>query len=134
MDQAIRRKWQLLGLAKTDLATAGKALSQLIGNDSDEIPQLRVLAQYYGAAGDTQALDATARRLVKISDNNIAQLKKFAKQAVGQNQLAQAQLLIQKIEALNPKADDLADLRQQVVELQRTQDTLPKLVSPLATR
>jgi len=128
------RKWQLLGLAKTDLATAGKALSQLIGNDSDEIPQLRVLAQYYGAAGDTQALDATARRLVKISDNNIAQLKKFAKQAVGQNQLAQAQLLIQKIEALNPKADDLADLRQQVVELQRTQDTLPKLVSPLATR
>jgi predicted membrane-bound spermidine synthase len=128
------RKWQLVGLAKADLITAGKALSPLIEKDSDELPQLRVLAQYYGATGDTSTLDATARSLVKAIDKKTGQLKEFTKQALEKKQLVRAQLLIQKIETLNPKADDLKNLREQIAELERKQNTKPKPVPIQAKR
>jgi len=120
------RKWQLIGLAKTDLITAGKAMSQLIKNDSEDLPQLRVLAQYYGAIGDAKMLDATVRRLVKAIDNRTSQFRGFVKQALEDQQLPRAQMLIQKIEALNSQSDDLASLRQQATELERKQGAKPK--------
>ena len=110
------------------MATAGKALSKLIEKDSDELPQLRVLTQYYGAIGDTKTLDATARDLVKALDKKTGQLKEFANQAVEKKQLARALLLVNKIEALNPQADDLKKLRAQVTELERKQNTKTKPV------
>ena len=114
------RKWQLIGSAQMNLRAGGKALSQLmIEKDSEELPQLRVLAQYYGATGDAKALDATARRLVKAIDDRTGQLREFIKEALKEKQLARAQLLVKKIEALNPNVDDLASLRQQVVELEQ---------------
>jgi hypothetical protein len=113
------RKWQLIGLAQTNLLEAGKAMSPLIEQDSEELPQLRVLAQYYGAIGDAKALDATARRLVKAIDNKTGQLRDFAKEALKEKQLERAQLLVKKIEALNPNADDLISLRQQVTDLEQ---------------
>lgn len=114
------RKWQLIGVAQSNLLAAGKAMSQLtIEKDSEELPQLRVLAQYYGAMGDAKTLDATARRLVKAIDSKTWQLREFTKEALKEKQLARAQLLVQKIEALNPNADDLASLREQVAELEQ---------------
>lgn len=103
-------KWQLLGLAKINLNAAGKALSQFPTKDLDSIPYLRVMAQYYGAHGKTTEIDDSARRLTKAIDHRIDQLKQLAKQAKEQKQPARAQLLMQKIAALNPQADALKDL------------------------
>jgi len=117
------RKWQLIGLSKFDLLTAGESLSRLTGNVSDELPQLQVLTQYYGTKGDSVTLVATARRLVRAVDDRTSQLKEFAKQAIEKKQLNRAQLLIKKIEALDPNTNNLSNLRQQVADLKQKAET-----------
>ena len=62
------RKWQLIGLAQTDLRSAGEQLDKLIKPDSKEIPQLRVLVRYAAELGDVNKMDKYARLLVKAVD------------------------------------------------------------------
>ncbi len=49
------RKWQLLGTARTDLNSAGKALNKLNIQGADNILQMRVLLRHYAAAGDWES-------------------------------------------------------------------------------
>jgi len=121
------RKWQLIGRSKTDLFTAGNALNKLTGNSPDDIPQLRVLIQYYAANGDSVSLVATARRLVSAVDKRTSQLKGFVKQSIENKQLKRAQLLVKKIEALDPYTYDLSNLKQQIADLnQKSEEKLKK--------
>jgi len=119
------RKWQLIGKSKIDLITAGNALSRMTDNNTNELIQLRVLTQYYGATGNTVSLVATARQLVRAVDNRINQLKGYAKQAIENKQLKRAQLLIKKIEALDPYTYDLSNLKQQIADLKLKSEEKP---------
>ena len=62
------RKWQLIGLAQTNLRSAGEQLDKLVQADSEEIPQLRVLVRYAAELGDVKKMDKYARLLVKAVD------------------------------------------------------------------
>ena len=103
-------KWQLLGLAKINLNAAGKVLIQLPTKDKGSIPYLRVLTQYHATQGNPKDIDESARRLVEAIDRRTDQLKLLAEQAQKQKQSARAQLLMEKIAALNPQAEVLKDL------------------------
>lgn len=110
------RKWQLLGLAKKDTVLAGRDLSRLVAGNSEEIPQLRALVQYAAALDERKTMDEYARRLIKATDNQTWRLGEFAKQALEKKQVQRAQLLVGKIESLNPAAEELKDLRRQIAE------------------
>ena len=101
------RKWQLLGLAKTDAVLAGRELSRLVPAGSEEIPQLRALVRYSAALDDRKAMDEYARRLIKATDSRTRQLVELAKQALGKKQTRRAEILVARIETLNPVAEEL---------------------------
>jgi spermidine synthase len=114
------RKWQLLGLVKKDAVLAGRDLSRLVAADSEEIPQLRALVRYSAALDDRKAMDEYARRLINATDGRTKQLVELAKQALDKKQTPRAQVLVARIEKLNPVAEELSDLRQRIAVALRT--------------
>ncbi len=115
------RKWQLVGLAQTDLTTAGKTLTELTKDYTSDIPQMRVLVQYYAKLGDDAGVDAQARKLTRVTDREVEWLNKLAQETLEKNQVKQTQYLIKAIEELDPNASPLEKLKQRVAELNKIQ-------------
>lgn len=111
------RRWQLIGLAKYDLVAAGKLLSTLTGTLTRDIPQMRVLLQYYATLGDDEALDAQARQLTDATDREVEWLNKLAEETLEKNQIRQTGYIIKAIEELNPNAWPIDELKKRVTEL-----------------
>lgn len=111
------RKWQLIGLAQQDLLRAGSTLSKLIPEGAYDIPQLQVVVRYLAAREDNQQMEIRARQLLAAIDYQVNRLSTFADNAVQKVNKKRAQILLQKIEALNPKAKKLSTLRKQVADL-----------------
>ena len=115
------RKWQLTGLAQTNIATAGKAMVSLLDHVTMEIPQLRVLVRYYSYRNDKGALEIYTRKLLKMIDEKVAKLSDFAYGAVDEKNIVRAQRLLAQIEGLSPSWARLDDLRGKVGALQQSQ-------------
>ncbi len=108
------RRWQLLGVAKNNSQLAGRDLLPLVAANSDEIPQLRALVQYFAALDDRKNMDVYSRRLIKATDGQLDRLSKFANTAITKKQIQNAKLLIGKMAALSPGDVRLNELNRQI--------------------
>lgn len=111
------RMWQLTALARTQLVAAGEEMAKIAERVPPLLPQLRVLAAYYGYISDKAQLDKYARRIVKIQDKEIKRLRELLEKAIKDDQPERAQFLLKQIDDLNPGSDyELDRLRRKVVE------------------
>ena len=113
-------RWQLVGLAASDLAVAGKSLVALTRDQTSDIPQMRVLLQYYASQGDSAAVNAQARRLTKTIDKETEWLNQLAEEALSNNQMEKTEYIIKAIEGMDPGAVPLVKLKKQLAELGKT--------------
>ena len=111
------RQWQLVGLSKSNLQSAGAQLSSLMSVESEEIPQLEVLVRYYAVKQSTQQMGKYARQLFKVIDKLSERLTKLVDKAIANNEIVRAQLILRKIETINPDAGTLPDLKKRLSEL-----------------
>ncbi len=117
------KKWQLIGLAQQDLQRAGKQLSDLIptGSTAAEIPQLRVLVQYFALLGKETKLDRASRQLVGAIETQTKQLSKYAEVALKAENRQWAQSILHKMGRLNSPATTMADLKEKIDKLKQQQ-------------
>lgn len=106
-----QQKWRWLGLAHRDIRAAGSGLAQLAPRMKLDAPMLRVLMQYAAAQGNDEQLRHYARGLVATTDAEIKRLAPLASAALTSHDMQRAELLIEQIETLNPKAEQITDLR-----------------------
>jgi hypothetical protein len=113
--------WRLSALAKRDLAAAGAGLHALVRRVSPRLPQMRVLAGYYGSINDAQQLDRMARLIVDQQDREIERIQILLSEAVEAGQVSRSKDLLKRIDLLNPAANyDLRALRSKVEKLAET--------------
>lgn len=114
------RRWQLIGLAKSNLTVAGNSLVELTRDQTSDIPQMRVLLEYYASQGNSAAVNAQARRLTKTIDKEVEWLNQLAEEALSKNQTEKTEHIIQAIEELDPDATPLDKLKKRLAELGKT--------------
>ncbi|MDT8384622.1 MAG: fused MFS/spermidine synthase [Gammaproteobacteria bacterium] len=110
--------WRLSALAKRDLTAAGAALHALAQHVSPELPQMRLLAGYYGAINDAPQLERMARLIIKQQDKEIVRIQTLLSEAVEAEQGSRSQDLLRRLDRLNPEASyKLKTLRAKVEKL-----------------
>ena len=110
--------WRLTAVARKDLMAGGTALHALTQRVTPSVPQLRVLAGYYGAINDKQQLDRVARLLVQKQNKEIKRIQFLLDEAVEAKQANRSQDLLKRIDNLNPQGDyKLKALRTKVKEM-----------------
>lgn len=116
----VQKAWQLTALARTQLKSAGKQLSQLGDAVTFEEPQLRVLIRYFASIDDAQNMDIYTRRLVAMVDKRVDRLCKAAEVAIDQKQQLRARSLVTRIHALNPAREGIDELKRKVDTLEQS--------------
>jgi spermidine synthase len=112
------RMWQLTALARTNLKSAGTKLHTLIQRVKPGLPQLRVLAGYYGAINDKGELDKVVRRIVRLQNKQISRIKTLIREAVDGGHKDRAQYLLKQLDIYHPEEDyNLKLLRKKVKSL-----------------
>ncbi len=110
--------WRLSALARKDLITAGSELHALVQRVSPGLPQLRVLAGYYGVINDDKQLDRVARLIVQQQNKEIERIQQLLTDAIEAEQVQYSQNLLKRIEMLNPEENyKLKELRGKVAKL-----------------
>lgn len=112
------RMWQLTALARTQPIAAGEEMTEIVERVPPLLPQLRVLAAYYGYINDKNQLDRYARRIVKFEDKEIKRIRKLLEQAIKNDKLERAQRLLKYIDDFNPEDDYEVDrLRRKLAKI-----------------
>ena len=110
--------WRLAALARTDLIAAGTALHALIQRVSPALPQMRVLAAYYGVIHDKQQLDRMAKLIVDQRSKEMGRIRTLLDEAVKDAQAERAQALLKRLDTYEPEENyALKALRAKVSEL-----------------
>lgn len=111
------RMWQLIGLAKIDLKSAGIQLQKLMGFNSEDIPALRVLVQYASRFAEANILDKYSRQLAKAINKQLKKFQEQSKRAIKENDEKWAQAILHKMEALNANKSAISKLREEINKL-----------------
>lgn len=111
------RKWQLIGLAQTDLLRAGRELDKINVASTNDLPLLRVMVGYHGATHNAEQTQLYARMLAAELDAQVRRLNDLAWVAVEKNDLDQVKFLIDRIADINPGAGGLVKLRARLKKL-----------------
>lgn len=118
-----QQKWRWLAVARRDIQAAGAQLSKLEPRLKLDIPLLRTLMQYAAAQNNDSQLRFYARRLITATDSETKRLAGLAASALSDHDTRRAEMLVMQIETLNPKAEQLNDLR---IKLKREAETVAK--------
>ncbi|WP_455204261.1 fused MFS/spermidine synthase [Kaarinaea lacus] len=113
-----QRKWQLLGLAKTDLLRAGKYMDAIKDEVKMELPQIRMLVKYYSRIDDDRQLTKHAKQLVAAVKSETQRLSKLTNKALNKESIDRAKRLLGRLVAINPDADQVQKFKNQIVELE----------------
>jgi hypothetical protein len=112
-----QRKWQLLGLARQNLETAGKELATQVRPGSADVAELRVLVRY-AARGEPEAdMQRFARQLIEEVDKRVLRLASLTETALRERRANHAAFLIQRMQELDAQAKPLESLRKRLAEL-----------------
>jgi hypothetical protein len=111
------RQWQLVALARTDLRSAGRQLEHVKDKVELELPQLKLLVKYYSLTGDENSLTKYARLLVEKVDSETKRLAKLTNMAIAAKSSQRAKILLDKMVAVNPQAENITKLKQRIAEL-----------------
>ena len=111
------RKWQLLALAKQDLASAGQQMDEIKANVELELSQLRLLVKYYSITDNERMLAKYAKRLANSIDSETERLAKLTDKAIAGKSPQRAQRLLGKLVAVNPDAKGIQKYKRQIAEL-----------------
>jgi len=115
------RLWQLTALARANLKGAGTQLHALIQRVPPELPQLRVLAGYYGLINDKVELDRVVRKILGVENKEINRIKVMIREAVKASNKPRAQMLMKQLDQYNPDENvELKLLRLKVEKLPET--------------
>ena len=104
------KQWQLLGLAKQNINSAGKALTKILDKNSRNLPAIRVLIQYYAAIDDTINMNRWSKKYSAIQEDFIQRYSKLAEIALNNDNFDQNKILIDEIHRIDPKAENLPGL------------------------
>ena len=114
----VEKLWQLTALARTNLKEAGARLHNLVKDASPALPQLRVLAGYYGLINDKKQLAMITRLIVKRETKQIDRIKGLVEEAINEGKQSRALHLLKQLDAFHPEDNyDLKLLRRKVNNL-----------------
>ena len=112
-----QRKWQLIGLGKQNLKSAGRQMEQIADKVELELPQLTLLVKYYSSINDDFMLLKYAKRLTKLIDSETERLAKLTHEAIEDKSLLRAKRLLGELVAVNPEATEIKKYQQEIIEL-----------------
>lgn len=111
-------KWQLAAMARRDIIDAGKKLESIIGND-DDIPLLRVMAEYYRHSGQLKLAVQRERQIVNILDTRAERYKLLLSSALKHKNLSWAEALIRELENISPDTYEIERLKTRTLDALR---------------
>ncbi len=100
---AEERKWQLLGIARSNPQAAGAALDRMVLNGTDNIPQMLVLLQYYANTANPSDFAAKTQQLTKTISNEIIRLRILADKVAQQGEAVRTSTILRVIDELIQK-------------------------------
>jgi len=104
------KEWQLLGLAKQDIKTAGQALVNIVDKDTRNLPSIRSLIQYYAAIDDSINMDKWSKNLNSIQQDLVQRYEKLTHIALEEENFEWNKALIDEIARINPESKKLSQL------------------------
>jgi len=120
-----QRKWQLMGLAKQNLKSAGRQMEQINDKVTFELPQLTMMVKYYGSINNDIMLEKYAKRLANLIDSETQRLAKLTDNAIKEKASQRAKRLLAKLVSINPEAKEINKYRQAIAGLDADIDQLP---------
>ena len=112
-----QRKWQLVGLAKQNLASAGRKMEQIKNDVKLELPQLTLLVKYYSSINNDTMVAQYAKQLAMVIDSETKRLDNLTSQAIKDKAPQRAKRLLGKLVFINPDAPDIKKYQQSILEL-----------------
>lgn len=111
------RKWQLIGLAKQNLLSAGRQLEGIKDKVELELPQLTLLVKYYGSTNSDIMLAKYAKRLADLIDKETTRLAGLTDKAIKDKSSQRAKRLLAKLVSVNPDAADIKKYEKAIASL-----------------
>jgi len=116
----VEELWQLTALARTNLKRAGARLHTLVQRVSPALPQLRVLAGYYGLINDKEQLALVTRLIVKRETKQSDRITGLVEEAIDEGNQSRALHLLKLLDDFHPEETyDLQLLRKKVKNLHK---------------
>ena len=112
-----QRKWQLVGLAKQNLKSAGRQMEHILNKVDLELPQLNMLVKYYGSINNDVMLAKYAKRLTKLIESETQRLANLTHKAIEDKSPQRARRFLGRLVAINPEATEIKKYQQEIVEL-----------------
>ena len=118
--QSIEEKyWQLIGLAQTDILSAGESLEKLVKKNTLSEPHIHAMIHYYANKKDIKALETWSHQLANIQDKALERYSLLTDVAHEEENLGWNMALIEKI--ISMKADyvnlpRILQTRQNIIE------------------
>lgn len=109
-------KWQLAARAHIDPRTIGDELEAMVDEDTDDVHLIRIMVQRYSAVDDIAQMEHWARHLVRVIDKESKRLSELARNAIKDEDLETAYLIVKHLESVNPDFDELASLRRRLAQ------------------
>lgn len=113
------RRWQLLGVAQTNIEKAGRGMEEILQIISLDIPQYKLMVRFYSHINDDVKLQKYTRELVNAIDKKVKILSNHAEAAVNDNDHVRAERLLQKIVQLNYSWAGVDALRKKIEKLKK---------------
>lgn len=120
VSSAQARKWQLIGLGRTDITRAGQELLKLNLDPRNDPALLRTLLRYAATGKNTAILDKYARLLAQSRSDYEKHLVELAGTAFEKGELDYATQLVEKIARNNPESGALVKLRKRLTKEKTT--------------
>jgi len=105
--------WQIRGLAKQHPEQAGQKLADIIDENSEDPELLNLLVRHYNKLKNPTLTAFWKQKLDTVISNLVQRYSQLAELALNDNAMEWNMALIEKIEALNPEAENLAELKKQ---------------------
>ena len=105
------KKWQLLGLAKQDIKTAGQELVKVVDTETPSLPIIRTLIQYYAAIDDTANMDNWNNKLNAVQKDLVQRYEQLTQIALDDENFEWNKALINEIERINPDFKKIPELK-----------------------
>ena len=108
--------WRLMSVARTDVKAAAPKLLQLSKSITLEMPQLKVLVEYFAERDDIQQFNKYTRLLVEEAANRATRLLIVANDALSKKDINTAKILLGKIETYDDTVDGVGTLKKRIKE------------------
>jgi len=115
-NNAAAQIWHLMSVARADVKAAAPKLLNLSKHHTLEMPQLKVLVQYFTERDDIKQFNHYSRLLVKEATNRAERLLIIANDVLDNKDINTAKILLAKIETYNNTVEGVGALKKRIKE------------------